>query len=180
MIGNWAKVKTVFSNQGIGGFVTRRWPQLASKAVRLVARSLREEMKSSNLRPNSLVTAALKGSSVPLVDTKTMFRSIVEKKVNENEYYGGIDPNARSPKTGVPVWVIALRQNSGYAIPVTESLRNKIMAEGFRVNANTKVFIVPARPFLTVGLDKGIRKAIGMIQSLPADVREYFSKIMGL
>lgn len=180
MIGEWARVRTVFSNQGIRGFVTRDWPKMASKAVRIVARSIREEAKSTSLKPNSVVTIALKGSNIPLVDTKQLMGSIIEKKISTDEYYGGIDPAARHAESGVPIWVIALRQNSGYVIPVTAALRNRIAAAGFRVNAATKAFVVPARPFLTIGLDKGIRKVIGMIQTLPAGMREDFSRIMGL
>jgi|APIni6443716594_1056825.scaffolds.fasta_scaffold00089_15 hypothetical protein len=175
MIGEWSKIRHVFSSTGVGQIVTRKWPMLGSKAARAAARRIREALKSNEMRPNSAATIALKGSNTPLIDTKALVRSIIEQKVSPFEYYGGVDPTATHPVSNIPLWVIAVRQNAGYVINVTPAIRERFRAAGLTVGNNTKFFVVPPRPFLDIGIEAAMKDFYEIVKSIPGDIN-YIAK----
>jgi len=141
---------------------------LPAKMAATYAREMRRAIKSTSMKANSSATIILKGSNEPLVDSGKMRRSIINKKEKKFNYYGGIDPKAVSA-SGKKISDIALAQNAGYVVPVTESLRSFMASRGITLRADTKVLIVPPRPFLSLAFDKAQPKLQKLLRRTKVD-----------
>lgn len=143
-----------FSNR-LSRLASREPDNLIVQIIKQVASNFRDAIRESQTIPNSQATIILKGASIPLVDTGKLVSSIIWKKLSRNIYYAGVDPNART-KRGDSVAMIAVRQNAGYVVPVTEGVRNFMRSQDISVREDTSFFVVPARPFLTVAIERSI------------------------
>lgn len=146
----WAKMANL---QVMLNLLQNEFEALPRRLATMVARHIKTEATSSKLAPNSVATIILKGSSTPLIDTGSLLESIIVRKEAPFTYYGGINPSAKNQR-GVSQSVVALKQNMGYIIPVTDSIRKLFIEHGMTVSPNTQFFVVPARPFLTEAFRK--------------------------
>lgn len=140
---------------GISSAFMSNWRQMAMKAVRHAKKCILEAMSSQNLAPLSGATIALKGTNTLLVETGKLRDSVIAKQETPTSFYGGIDLNARNDKGMNIGWLATLHQ-SGYTIEVTQEIRNKFRAVGINLRDDTKVLIVPPRPFVMMGLQKAM------------------------
>lgn len=130
---------------------------LVSESARITVRELKAASRSLALAPNSLATVILKGSATPLVETGKMLDSIKVKRNTEFDYYAGIDPAAVNDR-GDNIAAIALKQNAGYIIIVTDAIRAYMRSAGLLVGHDTTFFVVPPRPFLTEGFTNALKE----------------------
>lgn len=139
-----------------------------------VSREMRKALRSTKLPRNSMATIIMKGSNTPLVDSGKLLDSIETVKLGPFDYYGGVDPVGREAN-GHSFVSIALAQNSGYIVPVTEGLRNYMSAFGIDVHPDTQFFVVPPRPFLSMGLENADPK----IQAIMDDMGRHAPAVFG-
>jgi len=143
--------------------------------AQIVATEMRKAIRTGSYAPNSEATIIIKGSAKPLVDKGTMRNSIVVTNTDAFSYYGGIDPDATND-AGVRIGDIAMAQNTGYAIPVTDELRQFMASYGIAVHATTKFFLVPPRPFLTTAL----QNAEPQIEKIQATLGKRLVSVFGV
>lgn len=133
------------------------YENLVAESASITVRELKAAARSGAIAPNSLATVILKGSATPLVETGKMISSIKVKKNDAFDYYAGIDPAAVNDK-GANIATIALKQNAGYIIVVTNAVRAYLRSAGLHVGNDTKFFVVPPRPFLTEGFTNALKE----------------------
>jgi len=150
----------------------RKHVRKATKKNALIAEGeIKSDISAGKFKPNAPLTAALKGSGKPLVDSGELFASIVSEDRRWDTALVGVLKNVRKrDKAGkfIPGATIKVASilHSGATIKVTEKMRRYMAAmarkdpKHFRpIKPGTRVIVIPARPFLESAVkDKMVRK----------------------
>jgi len=152
----WAKMANL---PLLASLLSAHFQGLVAESARITVRELKSAARATSIAPNSLATVILKGSATPLVETGEMLAAIQVKQNSDFDYYAGIDPDATNKK-GRNIAELALNQNAGYIITVTNAVRAYLRSAGIRVGNDTQFFIVPPRPFLTEGITNALTEII--------------------
>jgi len=158
VVGNVARFsKLTDPSSGIASNFMRNWRQAAMRSVRLAKKYIEEAMASQSLAPLSQITVALKGTNTLLVESGTLKSAIVARQEGPNVFYGGIDVDVKNEKGMSMGWLATLHQ-SGYTIEVTPAIRQLFKSIGVNLREDTRVLVVPPRPFVMMGLEKAIEE----------------------
>jgi len=152
----WAKMANL---PLLASLLSAHFQGLVAESARITVRELKSAARATSIAPNSLATVILKGSATPLVETGEMLAAIKVTKNTDFDYYAGINPDAVNKK-GRNIAELALDQNAGYVITVTDAMRAYLRSAGLRVGNDTQFFIVPPRPFLTEGITNALTEIV--------------------
>jgi hypothetical protein len=111
------------------------------------------------------LTIAVKGHDQPLLDTGELAEGLnvyeVAKHVMELGYREG---DRRTD--GKYADVVAGVMENGATIPVNDAIRGFFAAMGFPLRADTRVLVIPARPFLQPSLDKALPEIVSLAKRI--------------
>jgi len=159
--GNLQWIHKMWIKKGMKRSFVNRSDEWARRGAKAVMVCMNEGIIAMRDMPNSGVTQRLKGFNYPLVESGELRKSVINRRLpdegGEHVYYGGIDPDAVTKK-GEKMTDLAMKQNNGYVIAVTEEIRNLFAANEMPLGANTKFLVVPPRPFLNFGLAKAMNQ----------------------
>jgi len=104
-------------------------------------------------------TAAAKGHNRPLVETKALFNAIRIQNKGINKVFVGV-LEGETNKKGDRLEDVATALQSGGVFPLTPEVRKVLIAKGFTPRATTKVYVVPARPFVGPAIETSFPDAV--------------------
>jgi hypothetical protein len=130
----------------------KKWAAIAE--AKIASSLLTGRYDSMMNQPNRLsdVTIMLKGQGIPLIQSRQLYKSITRKKFSDGSWFGGIDPNAFHSGAQMPVWQLAMIQEQGISIGVTEKMRGWFHSRGVNLKKTTSAIVIPARPFIKQGI----------------------------
>ncbi len=166
--GDIARIHRMWIRRGANKILVDRSQEWARRSARAVVHRLHESMDQMKDVPNSAATEAMKGFNHPLVQSGNLQKSIVYKEesiAGVKTFYGGIDQRAVTDK-GEMMTALAMRLNNGYLIPVTDEVRNLMASVGFPLREDTRFLVVPPRPFLAVGIERGLEDSKEIAQRI--------------
>jgi len=161
-LGDWVRAENLFRRHGFFAQLPRKIQFKGKTFAAFAAHNIQKAIDARNFPPNSAATVFLKGTDIPLVDAGEMRGATEWKKLPDGSWYGGMSLTKVHTKSGLPIWKLALIHDQGQAIQVTDSMRAKLRGEGLVISNDTKVFIVPPRPFL----QQGIRTTLRLVDKL--------------
>jgi len=157
--GQWDLFRRAFA---LGGFKKRiinvmtdtpkKWAGIA--AAKIASSLLTGRYDALMNRPNNLsdITVMLKGHGIPLIQTRALYKSITRKKLSDGSWFGGIDPDAFHVEAQMPVWELAMIQEQGVSVGVTDKMRGWFRSRGINLKSSTAAIVIPARPFIRQGI----------------------------
>ena len=155
--GQWNVIQRAFLGGGLRRRVATAWTDTPKKWAAIAEAKIASSLLSGRYdslmdQPNKLsdVTIMLKGHGIPLIQSRTLYRSITHKKLGDGAWFGGVDPTAYHKGANMPVWQLALIQEGGISVGVTKKMRGWFAARG--INLRKAAIVIPSRPFIKQGI----------------------------